>query len=100
MDHKNNLESNCLRPTMEQMFENFKKIIPDLMIDQSKKQALKIQQLEQEKTELVKLKESKIKSDILTKNLFMSLIEDPVIKDKMIKTLLDSGKFKRIDDSI
>jgi len=52
MDHKNNLESNYLRPTREQMFESFKKIIPDLMIDQTKKQALKIEKLEQEKSEI------------------------------------------------
>jgi len=52
MDHKNNLESNYLRPTREQMFESFKKIIPDLMIDQTKKQALKIEKLEQEKSKL------------------------------------------------
>ena len=63
MDHKNNLESNYLRPTREQMFESFKKIIPDLMIDQTKKQALKIKQLEQEKSELEQQREENQKLD-------------------------------------
>jgi len=28
----------------------------------------------------------------------MGLLDDSVIKDRMVKTLLDSGKFKKIDD--
>ena len=33
MDHKNNLESNYFRPTRDQLFENFTKIIPELIIN-------------------------------------------------------------------
>jgi len=45
-------------PSMEEMFDAYKKSIPDLLIDQTQKQELKIKQLEGEKSELEEIKEN------------------------------------------
>lgn len=52
-------------PSMEQMFDAYKKAIPNLLIDQTHKHELKIKQLEIEKSELQKIKEDneKLKED-------------------------------------
>ncbi len=52
LGHKNGLDGVYLRPTREQCFHEFKKAISELMIDDSKRQNLTIEQLEREKSEL------------------------------------------------
>jgi len=37
MDHKNKLEANYFKPTREEMFEEYKKAIPELIFDESEK---------------------------------------------------------------
>jgi len=37
MDHKNNLESHYLKPTREELFDEYKKAIPELVFDESEK---------------------------------------------------------------
>lgn len=49
------------KPSVEEMFDAYKKSIPDLLIDQTQKQELKIKQLEIEKSELEKVKEDNAK---------------------------------------
>lgn len=51
-------------PSMEKMFESYKKAIPELMIDQTHKQELKIKQLEDEKSDLQRIKEDNAKLKI------------------------------------
>jgi len=52
LGHKNGLDGVYLKPTREQCFTEFRKAISDLMIDESERQRLKIEQLEREKSEL------------------------------------------------
>jgi len=52
MAHKRGLDGNYLKPTIEQCFEEFRKAIPELTIDPTLRQKIKIQQLEEEKSEL------------------------------------------------
>jgi len=52
LGHKNGLDGVYLKPTRDQCFTEFRKAICDLMIDQSERQGLKIEQLEREKSEL------------------------------------------------
>jgi len=52
MGHKNGLDGVYLPVTKEQCFEEFKKAIPDLTIDNSERQKIKIQKLEAKKSEL------------------------------------------------
>jgi len=54
MAHKRGLDGSYLKPTREQCFEEFRKAIPELIIDPTRRQKIKIQQLEQEKSELEK----------------------------------------------
>lgn len=86
-------------PSINKMYDSYKKAIGNLLIDQTKKQELKIKKLEREKSQLEKLKMEKIKSANLTKDLFLSLMDDPVIKDRIVTSLVDSGKFKKANDS-
>ena len=70
-------------------------------IDEDEFTKLKIEQekkVQELNIKITELKDDKTKSDDLTKNLMMSLLDDAGIKDKMVKALLDSGKFKKIDD--
>jgi len=46
------LDGSYFKPTKEQMFESYQKVIPGLTIDQSEKQRAKIKELEKEKSEL------------------------------------------------
>jgi len=52
LGHKNGLDGVYLKPTRDQCFTEFRKAISDLMIDESERQRLEIQQLQQEKSEL------------------------------------------------
>ncbi len=52
LGHKNGLDGVYLKPTRDQCFAEFRKAISDLMIDESERQGLKIEQLEREKSEL------------------------------------------------
>jgi integrase/recombinase XerD len=52
LGHKNGLDGVYLKPTREQCFTEFLKAISELMIDESERQRLKIEQLEREKSEL------------------------------------------------
>jgi len=54
MAHKKGLDGNYLKPTREECFEEFRKTIPELTIDPTRRQKIKIQQLEEEKSELEK----------------------------------------------
>jgi len=69
MGHKRGLDRLYLKPTKEQMFDEFKKGISDLCIDSSEQLRIKNQQLEEEKSELKRknqeLLEYKIKVDQL-----------------------------------
>ena len=47
--------------SVESLFKEYKKAIPDLMVDQTQKQELKIKQLEVEKSELQTIKEDNAK---------------------------------------
>jgi len=68
MDHKTSLERHYLKPTREELFEEYKKAIPDLIFDESEKLRIenkskqkKIQELESDKKRISEL-ESKMKS--------------------------------------
>jgi len=54
------MDGNYFAPTMEKMFEAYKKVIPELLIDQTKKQELKIKRLEKTQIELEKFKEDSV----------------------------------------
>jgi len=51
--HKNGLDGVYLQPTKEECFEEFYKAVPDLMIDQSHKQSLKIEELKTQNETLI-----------------------------------------------
>jgi len=62
MDHKNNLESHYLKPTREELFDEYKKAIPELVFDESEKLKIsnelkdkKIQELESDKKRISEL---------------------------------------------
>lgn len=57
MGHKKGLDGTYLQITSEQLFEEFKKGIPDLTIEQSEVQKVKIEKLEAEKSELEEYKQ-------------------------------------------
>jgi len=68
MDHKTSLESHYLKPTREELFEEYKKAIPDLIFDESeklraenKRKQKKIQELESDKKRISEL-EDKVQS--------------------------------------
>ncbi|KAG2473631.1 MAG: Integrase family protein [Nitrosopumilales archaeon] len=61
MAHKKGLDGHYLKPTVEECFTEFRKAIPALTVDPTERQNLKIEKLEQEKTENKKL-EDKISS--------------------------------------
>ena len=65
MGHKNGLDGVYLQLTTEQLFEEFRKGIADLTIDDSERDKTKIRELEIEKSEIEKIKEenAKIKED-------------------------------------
>ena len=48
------------KPSVNEMFEAYKKAIPELLIDQTTRQVLKIQKLEFEKSELQQIKEDNV----------------------------------------
>jgi len=52
LGHKNGLDGVYLKPTRDQCFAEFRKAICDLMIDESERQGIRIEQLEREKSEL------------------------------------------------
>ena len=52
MAHKNGLDGHYLKPTMVECFREFKKAIPFLTISNEERQKIKIEKLEQKKTEL------------------------------------------------
>jgi len=62
MDHKTSLEGHYLKPTREELFEEYKKAIPDLIFDESEKlrmenksKEVKIQELESDKKRISEL---------------------------------------------
>jgi len=55
------MDSAYFTPSMEEMFDAYKKAIPNLIIDQTQKQELKIKELEIEKSEFDKVKEDNSK---------------------------------------
>jgi len=68
MDHKNKLEAHYLKPTREELFEEYKKAIPELVFDESEKLRIenennqkKIEELESDKKRITEL-ELKINS--------------------------------------
>ena len=69
MDHKNYLESHYLDTTdREKFFEEYRKAIPDLIINDSERLKIQNQRLEVEKTDLEKKnRENKIQSDELAR---------------------------------
>jgi integrase len=56
MGHKNGLDGSYLKPTREQCFNEFVKAIPELTIDDSERNKIKIQNFEQERSEVEKIK--------------------------------------------
>jgi len=54
MGHKNGLDGVYFTATNEQLFAEFKKAIPDLTIDDSERKSVKIQELEEQKSILIK----------------------------------------------
>jgi len=62
MDHKNNLEAHYFKPTREELFEEYKKAIPDLVFDESEKLKIsnelkdkEIQELQSDKKKIAEL---------------------------------------------
>ena len=51
--HKNGLDGVYLQPTKDQMFAEFYKAVPDLMIDQSSKNTIEIQELKEKNESLI-----------------------------------------------
>ena len=84
-------------PSLEKMFESYKKAMPELLIDQTKRHELKIKQLESEKTKYAIL-EKKIEdlkwqkqadsNALITKSTILDLFPQEEI-DKIIKQRLD-----------
>jgi len=58
MDHKNRLEANYFKPTREQLFEQYKKAIPELIFDEAEK--LKIEN-ENKQKKIDELQSSKVR---------------------------------------
>jgi len=65
MDHKNKLEAHYLKPTREELFEEYKKAIPELVFDESEKLRIenenkqkKIQELESDKKRVAELEKN------------------------------------------
>lgn len=52
MDHKIRMEGYYFKPSKEQLFEEYKKAIPELTIDDSKRLKIKNEKLEKEKSEI------------------------------------------------
>ena len=71
MSHKTSLESHYLKPTKEELFEEYKKAIPDLIFDESEKLKIKfaIQQKEMEgsKSKDIELSELRSRMDVIEK---------------------------------
>ena len=65
MGHKNGIQGEYFQATPEQLFEEFRKGIMDLTIDQTEKQKLKIFTLEQEKD--IQLKDMQAQIDTVMK---------------------------------
>lgn len=82
MGHKKGLDGVYLQITHEQLFQEFKKGITDLIIDQSEIQKVRIEQLESEKSELEKKNE-----ELMNMQLDM---------DKIKKRLNISEKFEKV----
>jgi len=60
MDHKNKLEANYFKPTREQLFEQYKKAIPELTIDPSLKKDFMLNRILKEKSKLESEKDIKM----------------------------------------
>ncbi len=56
MHHKKGLDGVYLKPTRDECFAEFRKAIPELMVDDSERDKLKIRRLQDEKSELEKSK--------------------------------------------
>jgi len=52
MDHKDGLEDNYLKPTREELFEEYKKAIPELIFDESEKLKIKLENKQKKIDEL------------------------------------------------
>jgi len=92
--HKNGLDGVYLQPTKEECFEEFYKAVPDLMIDQSHKQSLKIEELKtrnetlERKTQKINDLESSIDK---LKDTILGIIEeaDQNTKNKITQQLFE-----------
>lgn len=109
MAHKRGLDGTYLQPTKEECFREFLKAVPDLTLNETERQKLEIEALENENDKLAKL-EKKVellsKTNIsLTKqkkqnvelnvDLLKGLLDDPEIKIKLAESLIGSGTFKK-----
>jgi len=92
--HKNGLDGVYLQPTKEECFEEFYKAVPELMIDQTHKQSLKIEELKTqnetliEKTQKINDLESSIDK---LKDTILGMIEgaDQNTKNKLTQQLFE-----------
>jgi len=65
MDHKIRMEGHYFKPTKEQLFDEYKKAIPELIIDDSQRKQVELDQMKQNQSEFEK---EKIKQVKLTKD--------------------------------
>ena len=73
MDHKNRLEANYFKPTREQLFEQYKKAIPELIFDESEKLRVENENKQKKIDELqsskVRIAELESRMDTINKHL-------------------------------
>ena len=85
MAHKRGLDGTYLTPTLEECFAEFVKAIPDLTLDETERQKIKIEKLEEEKSKLENTKlEIETKNEKI-KDLALFLDENPHILESMEK---------------
>ena len=88
MDHKIRMEGHYFKPTKEQLFDEYKKAIPELIIDDSQRKQVELDQMKQNQSEFEK---EKIKHDKLAND-----FED--FKEKM-KSFIEEIREKEDNNS-
>ena len=103
MDHKTNMEKHYLKPSREQLFEEYKKAIPQLIYDEREQAIEEKKKLQEEKDELIlvndKLKEvqkEKLALESERQDVMESMIEIALQKQKgeFIKLIEDKTNLK------
>ena len=99
LGHKKGLDGTYLKPTVEELFREYQKAIPELTIDSSQRKQAELDKLQQEKSELQqvnqKLKQIQIEKEsmeIKYRDKGMSVITDEKLKKMLIKILKENNQ--------